>query len=114
MAVVEKSVIMERIKNLIGDNTDDNALSLIEDVSDTIDDFANKATNTDASEWEKKYNENDAMWRKRYTDRFFNGSDGTSDAGTHKDVKGDEVEDQEKKYTYDELFKSGEENNNGK
>lgn len=84
MAVKEKSVLMEQLKTILGDNISDDALSLVEDVSDTIDDLHNKAQG-DGEDWEKKYKENDAMWRERYKERFFNGTpDGTGDGKPDK------------------------------
>lgn len=71
MAKLTKDQILERVKNLIGEDTSDEALQFIEDVSDTINDYEAKTKNTD--EWEKKYKENDEQWRKKYKERFFNG-----------------------------------------
>lgn len=50
----------------IGDDTSDEALALIENVTDTV----NSLTQKSGEDWEQKYKDNDAAWRKRYRDRF--------------------------------------------
>ena len=57
--------ILEGVKGIIGDNTSDEAITLIEDITDS---FA-----TDEEDWKAKYEENDAMWRQKYRDRFYSG-----------------------------------------
>lgn len=54
--------LREKITGLIGDRTDDEALSILEDVADTLVD--------EPEDWHEKYNQLDADWRKRYRDRF--------------------------------------------
>lgn len=81
MAVRTQEELLTSIKGLLADDTSDEAISLLEDVTDTLGSFSN--TNKDNEDWKKKYEENDKEWRQKYRDRFFNtGSDG--------DGKGDE------------------------
>lgn len=97
MAVKTKDELMGAIRARIGEDSSDEAISLVEDISDTFDDIQSKAT-SDGTDWKAKYEENDATWRQKYRDRFFN---------THE-TKDDEVEDEGeeiKALTYDELFK---------
>lgn len=70
MAIRTKEEILESIKTRFGDSTDDDTIAFLEDVSDTYDDLETKASNT--VDWEARYNENDANWRKKYTERFYN------------------------------------------
>lgn len=70
MAVKNKDEILEAIKTRVGDNTDDETISFLEDVSDTLTDLETKA-NDDDEDWKTKYEENDKSWRERYTNRFF-------------------------------------------
>ena len=88
MAVVERDVLIQRIASVLSDPESDDSLSLIEDVTDTLD-----AGSSD--DWKTKYEENDAAWRKRYKERFLK-----------KPEKEPEIEDDEKeeKKTYDDLF----------
>lgn len=68
MAVISKEDLLRRISERIGDDNSDGALSLLEDVSDTIKDFEER----DSEDWKAKYEENDSKWRKKYRDRFEN------------------------------------------
>ena len=80
MAVVKKEELTERIKKLFSDNPTDDEISLMEDFTDTFaslsannsDDISARLTEAESknAKWEQKYNDNDAMWRKKYMDRF--------------------------------------------
>lgn len=94
MAILTREQLMESIRNRVGEDTSDEALAFIENVNDTIESMtADK--NTD---WKAKYEENDAAWRQKYKDRFFNSS---------SEDKDDDFEEEEKKkpMTYEALFK---------
>lgn len=90
--VLTKEELIQAIRDAIGDSTTDAAIALLENVSDTTDYYISR----DSTNWEEKYAametewadkyarqaedydgriaELDAMWRRRYIDRF-NGSD---------------------------------------
>ena len=72
MAVKTREEILESFKTRLGENPDDESISFLEDVTDTLDDFEKRA-NGDGTDWKTKYEENDANWRKKYTERFFSG-----------------------------------------
>ena len=109
MAVVTKDEIMSAIKELISDDKSDKALTVVENVSDTIDDLINKSKG-DGEDWKKKYEENDAEWRQRYTDRFFSspadGTAGDNNTNPNNPNTDSDPEPEEPHYTYDELFKA--------
>lgn len=65
-----KEQILEAIRGKLGEDNSDEAIALLEDISDTLNDYDNKTK--DDTEWKTKYEENDKAWRKKYTDRFFN------------------------------------------
>ena len=69
MAIRTKSELMELLKNRIGEDTSDEALTLIEDFTDTLDSMENEAN--DGTDWKTKYEQNDAEWRQKYKNRFF-------------------------------------------
>lgn len=82
MAIRTKDELIAAYNALIGDRTDDAALSMLEDISDTFADME-AASKTD---WEAKYLELDGIWRERYRQRF-------SDTGNSgEDVKDVSVE----------------------
>lgn len=66
--------LLEELRNVIGDRTDDDALALIERVSElesqSIEDLKNKIT-----ELEGQMKQLDEDWRKRYRDRFYEGEE---------------------------------------
>lgn len=93
--IKKKSELLDSIKAKFGDDTSDEAIALIEDVSDTLDDYDSKVA--DSTDWKQKYEENDAQWRQKYTDRFFNSGD--------NDVPPDENKnDKPEVKTFDDLF----------
>lgn len=70
MAVKTRDEILESSKTMLGENPDDESISFLEDVTDTLNDFEKRA-NGDGTDWKSKYEENDSNWRKKYTERFF-------------------------------------------
>ena len=98
MAVRTKEEILNSVKRHFGEDTSDETLTLVEDITDTITDFENKANN-DGQNWKQRYEENDAAWRKKYRDRFFSGGSDDGDDEPEPPAK--------KNYTYENLFKEG-------
>ena len=114
---------MEKVKVVLGDRTDDDAISFLEDCKDTI--------SSEGDDWKQKYDEVvkekeelDKTWRQKYTDRFFAPDDSHNDDDkiTHENnkktnpanVKNDMSEEEQKleqaeKIRMDDLFKPAEE-----
>lgn len=82
--VKNKDEIMEEIRAYIGDRADDETIALVENISDTIDDYAAHG------DYDKKLMAVEAEWRRKYIDRFMNGGENKSD------VKVEKTEDEEK------------------
>ena len=91
MAIKTIEELMAAVRSRVGEDTSDEAIAFVEDVSDTL------ASLSNAEDWKKKYEDNDAEWRKRYQDRFFN-PDKPNDPDPEPDPE-------PKKLTFDELFK---------
>ena len=91
MAIKTIEELMGAVRARVGEDTSDEAIAFVEDVSDTLTSLSN------AEDWKKRYEDNDAEWRRRYQDRFFNPE------------KPNEPEPdpapEPKKLTFDELFK---------
>ena len=66
MAIKTIEELMGAVRARVGEDTSDEAIAFVEDVSDTL------ASLSNAEDWKKKYEDNDAEWLKRYQDRFFN------------------------------------------
>lgn len=97
MAIKTKAELLELVKARIGDDTSDEALAIIEDVTDTLDDYETRIA--DSGDWKARYEQNDADWRKKYKERFF--------APTEEPEEIDEPEEEvEEKRTFEDLFKT--------
>ena len=97
MSVRTREEILETIRTRVGDQTDDETISFLEDVTDTLIDLETRA-NGDGENWEQRYKDNDAEWRKKYKERFFSGDPGESEEPKQ------EVEESKPK-TFEDLFK---------
>lgn len=76
-AFASKEDFMSAIKSIVGDNNSDEVISFIESASDTYDELSKSTAPSDEQiDWQKKYEENDAQWRQKYTERFFSGKEG--------------------------------------
>ena len=82
--VKTKDEIMEEIRAYIGDRSDDQTISLIENISDTIDDYAAHG------DYDEKLMAVEAEWRRKYIDRFMSGGENKNE------VEDDKTEDEEK------------------
>lgn len=96
MAIRTREEILESIRARVGEQTDDETISFLEDVTDTLTDFETRA-NGDGEDWEQRYKDNDAEWRKKYTERFFSGEP--------KESPKDQPTEPPKPKTFEDLFK---------
>lgn len=71
MSIRTRDEILESVRTHLGDNTDDESIAFLEDITDTLNDYETRLTG-DGTDWKALYEENDASWRKKYTDRFYN------------------------------------------
>lgn len=92
-----KDELLSALRGVLGDNQSDEAIALIEDVTDTFE--------APAEDWEQKFKDNDAAWRQKYTERFFAGDVDQGDGGNTETVI--ESGETEKNLTYDDLFEGG-------
>ena len=97
MAIKTRDEIVEAVRKRIGEDTSDEAISLLEDVTDTFADYETKVA--DKTDWKTKYDEMDASWRKKYMDRF-SGKTGEE----VKEEQEEQVKDDTEPRTFDELF----------
>lgn len=99
MAIKSKDEILNSLKEILKEDTSDEAIAIIEDVTDTIDDFSAKIS--DDTDWKKKYEDNDHEWRQKYRDRFFNHSQNDEPEDEAKLLEPEEVLEKTK---FEELF----------
>lgn len=88
MAIRTTDELLNMIRDRTGDSDDD--LTFLEDVSDTL------TSLSESENWKEKYETNDAEWRTRYKERFFNKE--------KDDTENDTEDDTNYKKTYDDLF----------
>lgn len=118
MAKLTQTEFMTKVKAIIGDRTDDEAISFLEDCKDTIE--------GEKDDWQQKYNDAvkekedlDKAWREKYTNTFFSPvshNDNNNDNHTNNQNtnpanvnRNNEDEEQEKleraeKVRFDDLF----------
>lgn len=101
MAIRTKDELMQSLKEYSGEDTGDIFISILEDLSDTLDDYNSKL----GEDWKSKYEENDQAWRNKYRERFFNtpGKEGDKLSGEP------DAEESEEPLTYEHLFEVKEE-----
>ena len=98
MAVRTREEILDLVRTRIGDQTDDESISFLEDITDTLEDYETKVKG-DGEDWKAKYEENDKIWREKYTNRFFN----KNDSNIEPKLDDEDDEDDEPK-TFEDLF----------
>ena len=92
-----KDELIEMVTKRIGEDTSDEAIAFLEDVTDTLNNY--ETITADNTNWKEKYEENDKEWRTKYKERFMNGDPSHDDEIIEEET--------EKKYTFDSLFKEG-------
>jgi len=95
--VKTKDELFEAIKNKFAEDDSEETISLIEDITDTVNDYNTRLSSE--TDWKTKYETNDAEWRKKYKERFFNSAGNNED-----DVPTDDVPEQNKKLRFEDLF----------
>ena len=78
MAKLSQKEFMEKVKTVLGDRDDDEALSFLEDCKDTI--------SSEDDSWKEKYDtvvkekeELDKQWRTKYKERFYSSDTNIND-----------------------------------
>ena len=97
MAILSREQLIEKIRTTVGDITTDNAISLLEDLNDTIDNY--EEITKDTTNYKEKCEQIDKSWREKYTKRFYSADDEEEDPGIRKDDTGENL-------TFDKLFKT--------
>lgn len=99
MAVLGKDELLGKLKAYLGEDTSDEAIALVEDVSDTV--------SEGTLDWKAKYTENDENWRRKYKERFFGGIDEGEtvvDAPPENETREEREEAEEQAVTLDDLL----------
>ena len=97
MPILNKEQLIEKIRTAVGDITTDSAISLLEDLNDTIDNY--EEITKDTTNYKEKCEQIEKSWREKYTNRFYRASAEEEDPGIRKDDTGENL-------TFDKLFKT--------
>ena len=97
MSILNKEQLIEKIRTAVGDITTDSAISLLEDLNDTIDNY--EEITKDTTNYKEKCEQIDKSWREKYTNRFYSAGDEGGDPGIRIDDNGENL-------TFDKLFKT--------
>lgn len=98
MAVKTKEDILSAIRDKFSEDTSDETIAFIEDVSDTFADLEQKAKG-DGKDWKAEAERIDNEWREKYKARFFSGK--TPDEPDEPE----EPDPETKAYNFEDLFK---------
>lgn len=104
MAILSREEFFTSIHNRVGTDTSDDAISFIENLTDTYNSLEKQAKG-DGVNWEQKYKELDESWKKKYAHRFFSG--GCSDYVPNDTGDNTETEDEydPESVKFEDLFK---------
>ena len=104
MAVRTKDELLTVFSEIVGDDSRDEVIQYMEDLSDTYDKMANSSDSAlfdELNALKEKYEKLDREWREKYRDRFLK----KSEESTEEKVSENEDEENKKSYEYKELFK---------
>lgn len=102
MPILSKDEFFDRIKKQVGDDASPEAVSFLEDMTDTYNGLSQKAKG-DGVDWEKKFHDNDRAWAERYRSRFFSGESGNIPSGPRGSSSGNGYRPED--IDFDDLFK---------
>ena len=105
MAVLNKEEFMSRLQERIGEDTSDEAMTFIEDMTDTFNDMETRSSGQSDEQWKQKYADLDKAWREKYKARFFNSETTPADVKVEQE---EDVKDDAKEKTYADLFEERE------
>ena len=95
MAIRKTEELLDSVRRRIGDDIS---------VTDTLRDWESRAS----VDWESRYRENDDEWRRRYMERFNASADAITTPERVVEEQKENVSDDGKKRTYEELFEERE------
>lgn len=104
MSVLEREKFFEAVQSRIGEDTSDEAIAFIEDMTDTYNDLETRAAG-DGVDWKQRYDELDEKWKKKYAHRFFSGGAVMRPQRADDEVEETDEETRGEKITYKDLFK---------
>ena len=103
MAILTREEFLTTIHNKIGDDSSDESIKFLEDMTDTYNDLEDKINNN-GEDWKHKYELNDAMWKKRYQNRFFSSNGYSNPEMKDEESPEDKALEKANTITFSDLF----------
>ena len=105
MAIRSRDELINAVSAFLGEEPDETGIELLEDVTDTLDDYVLKTS--DQTDWKAKYEENDAAWKRKYVERFSRTDDpGEGDTEIFVEEGTEVTAVDESPQTYEDLFRT--------
>lgn len=96
---LKREELLEKVKNYVGDRTDDESIEIIEDISDSFEESESaEEVEKIKTEYETKLANLDTEWREKYKARFFSKDE------NEDNEENEEEEEVEEKTDYSDLF----------
>ena len=73
--ILNREDFIKAISAIVGERTDDEAISFVENMTDTFDGFGDSEKDKTIADLQKRLEETEQSWRKKYRDRFYSGID---------------------------------------
>lgn len=99
--------LMNAVASIVGDRTDDEAIAFVENVTDTFDSDSSaelETANATIAELSQKLIDTESVWRKKYMNRFYGGTDEEANPSNQSNSEEETALDAEE-ITIDDLFK---------
>ena len=105
MAKLSKEDLIKKVNEVFGEDATDEQLSLLEDISDSMEDSNNDELETTKQALTKAQTDL-KEFKQKYRERFLGGVDNTPSPKDVHDELNEDGETEDKKLSYDDLFKT--------
>ena len=105
MAKLTKEDLLKKVNEMFGENASDEQISLMEDISDSFEDSDNEELENTRKELTKAQTDL-KEFKQKYRDRFLGGVDNEPSKKDEEDEKKEDETEEDKKLSYDDLFKN--------
>lgn len=105
MGRLSKEELIKKVNEMFGENASDEQISLLEDISDSMGDSNNDELETTKQALTKAQTDL-KEFKQKYRERFLGGVDNTPSPKDIHDEKEEKEDEEEKKLSYDDLFKT--------
>ena len=100
MSILNREEFTQAVRNFVGENTDENAVSFVENMMDTYTDLESKQFNAEEFVPKSELDRTNQEWAKKDRDRFFEPENLDKD-----DEKKKKKTPEKKELTFENLFK---------